>query len=111
MGETLAQHGPPMPQTFFGPSKFLSYLGRIPAAEIFEFRFKDVRTFTYSVIPKLRRKQTYEDGDLSRYARVFTQIAQESFAVRSIRRPILDQQEQRGILTPCSSNAPCLRCW
>lgn len=31
-----------MEQTFFGPSKFLSYLGRIPAAEIFEFRFKDV---------------------------------------------------------------------
>jgi hypothetical protein len=46
MGETLAQHGPPMPQTFFGPSKFLSYMGRIPEAEIFEFRFKDVRTFT-----------------------------------------------------------------
>ncbi len=56
MGETLAQHGSPMPQTFFGP-------------------------------------------------------AQEPFAARSIHRPILDQQEQQGILTPCSSNAPCLHCW
>ncbi len=31
--------------------------------------------------------------------------AQEPFAVRSMHRPLLDQQEQQGILTRCSSNA------
>src|SRR6266705_3297545 len=37
--------------------------------------------------------------------------AQEPFAVRSIHYSILDQQEQQGILTRCSSNAHCLHCW
>ena len=32
--------------------------------------------------------------------------AQEPFAVRSIHYSILDQQEQQGILTRCSSSAP-----
>ena len=37
MSETLSQHGTPMSQTFFGPSKLLGHLGHISAAEILEF--------------------------------------------------------------------------
>jgi hypothetical protein len=38
MSETLAQHGKPMSQAFFGPSELIGHLGHIATARIFELR-------------------------------------------------------------------------